>query len=385
MQDKMNIEENLKLLTPVVYNSSTGPTYKQSPKAKPTIPLSHGVQRILGEQPEDEEGYLVPIKVQQQPYQKIEDPIPSHSKDIYEAKVSQYINYLNSIQPNQSNQAQIDSVIDSLATEMRKFSADQFSKKLGEIAHLFSIKEYEGLFEKLYEIQQARILETQKVYEQAEISQPYAEYEENSRKSSTPVLSRSSSAKSVNFEEKSAFLQTTTTDESLRSDNNWKNSALYSSSPKLDKRGLEYLDLAGDAFVQNLKQPDTLTIETLGLITPTQNTTVAKSDSSRKNNVSGSISEIQQLQSEKMRTETLGVQDDLGLDLHYAPQETLTEESTYLVSSKKKQGNIIKKAFQSRVNFANKLCREQKKEKRWRNLKAKNSISRGRIWPRLGK
>ncbi|WP_016769794.1 autotransporter domain-containing protein [Rickettsia sibirica] len=353
MQDKMNgdseqlnkIEENLKLLTPVVYNSSTGPTYKQSPKAKPTIPLSHGVQRILGEQPEDEEGYLVPIKVQQQPYQEIEDPIPSHSKDIYEAKFSQYINYLNSIQPNQSNQAQIDSVIDSLATEMSKFSADQFSQKLGEIAHLASIKAYEDLFEKLYEIQQARILETQKVYEQAEISQSYAEYEENSRKSSTPVLSRSSSAKSVNFEEKSALLQTTTTDESLRSDNNWKNSAPYSSSPKLDKRGLEYLDLAGDAFVQNLKQPDTLTIETLGLITPTQNTTVAKSDSSRKNNVSGSISEIQQLQSEKMRTETLGVQDDLGLDLYYAPQETLTEESTYLVSSKKKQGNIIKRAL----------------------------------------
>ncbi|MFV9857698.1 autotransporter domain-containing protein [Rickettsia sibirica] len=353
MQDKMNgdseqlnkIEENLKLLTPVVYNSSTGPTYKQSPKAKPTIPLSHGVQRILGEQPEDEEGYLVAIKVQQQPYQEIEDPIPSHSKDIYEAKVSQYINYLNSIQPNQSNQAQIDSVIDSLATEMRKFSADQFSQKLGEIAHLASIKAYEGLFDKLYEIQQARILETQKVYEQAEISQSYAEYEENSRKSSTPVLSRSSSAKSVNFEEKSALLQTTTTDESLRSDNNWKNSAPYSSSPKLDKRGLEYLDLAGDAFVQNLKQPDTLTIETLGLITPTQNTTVAKSDSSRKNNVSGSISEIQQLQSEKMRTETLGVQDDLGLDLYYAPQDTLTEESTYLVSSKKKQGNIIKRAL----------------------------------------
>ncbi|MFA1688773.1 autotransporter domain-containing protein [Candidatus Rickettsia barbariae] len=294
MQDKMNgdseqlnkIEENLKLLTPVVYNSSTGPTYKQLPKAKPTIPLSQGVQRILGEQPEDEGRYLVPIKVQQQPYQEIEDPIPSHSKDIYEDKVSQYINYLNSIQPNQSNQAQIDSVIDSLATEMRKFSADQFSQKLGAIAHLASIKTYEDLFEKLYEIQQAKILDTQKVYEQAEISQSYAEYEENSRKSSTPVLSRSSSAKSVNFEEKSALLQTTTTDESLRSDNNWKNSAPYSSSPKLDKRGLEYLDLAGDAFVQNLKQPDTLTIETLGLITPTQNTTVARSDSSRKNNVS---------------------------------------------------------------------------------------------------
>ncbi|ABY71960.1 autotransporter domain-containing protein [Rickettsia rickettsii] len=381
MQDKMNgdseqlnkIEENLKLLTPVVYNSSTGPTYKQSPKAKPTIPLSHGVQRILGEQPEDEEGYLVPIKVQQQPYtvmlpnQEIEDPIPSHSKDIYEAKVSQYINYLNRIQPNQSNQAQIDSVIDSLATEMRKFSADQFSQKLDEIAHLAGIKAYEGLFEKLYEIQQARIPETQKVYEQAEISQSYAEYEENSRKSSTPVLSPSSSAKSVissNFEEKSALLQTTTTDESLRSDNNWKNSAPYSSSPTLNKRGLEYLDLAGDAFVQNLKQSDTLTIETLDLITPTQNTTVAKSDSSRKNNVSGSIPEIQQLQSEKMRTETLGVQDDLGLDLHYAPQETLTEESTYLVSSKKKQGNIIKRAVSKVESILHTNYSENRKRKR---------------------
>ena len=356
MQDKMN-------------GDSDGPTYKQPPKAKPTIPLSHGVQRILCEQPEDEGGYLIPRKVQQQPYtvmlpnQEIEDPIPSHSKDIYESKVSQYINYLNSIQPNQSNQAQIDSVIDSLATEMRKFSADQFSQKLGEIAHLASIKAYEGLFEKLYEIQQARISETQKVYEQAEIFQSYAEYEENLRKSSIPVLSRSSSAKSVissNFEEKSALLQTTNTDESLRSDNNWKNPAPYSSSPKLDKRGLEYLDLAGDAFVQNLKQPDTLTIEALSLITPTQNTTVAKSDSSRKNNVSGSIPEMQQLQSEKMRTETLGVQDDLELYLHYTPQETLTEESTYLVSSKNKQGNIIKRA----VSKVGSIYAENRKRKR---------------------
>ncbi|BDU60021.1 hypothetical protein FLA4_04310 [Candidatus Rickettsia kotlanii] len=75
MQDEMNelnkIEESLELLTPVV----TGSTYKQPQKAKPTIPLSHGVQRILGEQPEDEEGYLVPIKLQQQmlPSQEIED------------------------------------------------------------------------------------------------------------------------------------------------------------------------------------------------------------------------------------------------------------------------------------------------------------------------
>ncbi|ARD87447.1 autotransporter outer membrane beta-barrel domain-containing protein [Rickettsia amblyommatis] len=440
--------------------------------------LSHGVQRILGEQPEDEEGYLVPIKVQQQPYtvmlpsQEIEGPksmdsdlgslssgtlgketdedvgfysgwgnmpytqaanvdsslegnlvlgmlqqqiqenrskvygqLPSHSQDIYEAKASQYINYLNSIQPNQSNQAQIDGVIDSLATEMSKLSADQFNQKLGEIAHLANIKAYDGLFSKLYEIQQARVPETQKVYEPAEI---YQSYEENLRKSGTPVLSRSSSAKSVissNFEAKSALLQTTTTDESLRSDKNWKNLAPYSSSPKLDKRELEYLDLAGDTFVQNLKQPDTLTIETLGLITPTQNTTVAKSDSSRKNNVSGSIPEIQQLQSEKMRTETLGVQNDLGLDLHSqeerldsgfrsvesqnlssaydcdqlsaswdaaynqrmntnAPHETLTEESTYSVSSKKKQGNIKKRIVSKVRSILQTNDAENRKRKR---------------------
>ena len=423
MQDKMNgyseqlnkIEENLKLLTPVVYNSSTSSTYKQPPKAKPTMPLNRGVQKILGEQLEDEDryllededGYLVSTKVQQQPYtvmlssQEIEDPksadlglgslsngtlgketdedagfysgwgnmpytqaakgmlqqqiqenrskvsgqLPSHPKDIYGAQASQYINYLNSIQPNQSNQAQIDGVIDSLATEMRKLSAGQFNQKLDEIAHLANIKAYEGLFLKLYEIQQARVQETQEVYEQAEIFQSYnknqqlknasailmqgatalealqqqlnaensnllmmqsmlenvnptAEYEENSRKSNTPVLSRSSSAESVissNFEEKSALLQTTTTDESLRSDKDWKNPESYSSSRELDKRGLEYLDLAGDAFAQN---------------------PVAKSDSLRKNNLSGSIPEIQQPQSEKIRTETSGMQNDLGLDLH---------------------------------------------------------------------
>ncbi|WP_041404450.1 autotransporter domain-containing protein [Rickettsia massiliae] len=354
MQDKMNgyseqLNEmaNLKLLTPAVYNSSTGSTYKQPPKAKPTMPLSHGVQRILGEQPEDEEEYLVPIKVQQQPYivilpsQEIENPKSmdsglgslssgtlgketDHSKDIYEAKASQYINYLNSIQPNQSNQAQIDGVMDSLATEMRKLSADQFNQKLGEIAHLASIKAYEGLFSKLYDIQQARVPETQKVYEQVEIFQSYAEYEEKSRKSATPILSRSSSA---------------------------------------------------------------------------------KSDSSRKNNVSGSIPEIQQLQSEKMRTETLGVQNDLGLDLHSqeerfdsgfrslesqnlssaydfdqlsaswdaaynqrmntnVPQETLTEESTYSGSSKKKQGNIIKRAVSKVGSILQTNDAENRKRKR---------------------
>lgn len=79
MQDKMNgyseqlnnieeIEENLKLLTSIVYNSSTGSTHKQPQNAAPTIPLSHGVQRILGKQPAEEDRYLVPIKVQQQPH-----------------------------------------------------------------------------------------------------------------------------------------------------------------------------------------------------------------------------------------------------------------------------------------------------------------------------
>ena len=122
--------------------------------------------------------------------------LPSHSKDIYEAKASQYINYLNSIQPNQSNQAQIDGVIDSLATEMRKLSADQFNQKLGEIAHLASIKAYEGLFSGNYMKFSRLEFRNSKVYEQAEIFQSYAEYEGKSRKSGTPVLSRSSSAKS---------------------------------------------------------------------------------------------------------------------------------------------------------------------------------------------
>lgn len=408
------IEENIKKLEGLALTPSTTSSAitisNQSLTAKPTMQLSDKFQRTL---PEDEDGHLEPIKVQQQPHtvmlsnQEVADPksmdsglgslpsgilgketdedagfylgegnvphmqtasvnsslesnpmlailqqqiqenhskaygpLPSHLKDIYEAKVSQYINYLNSIQ---SNQAQIDSVIDSLATEMRKLSVDQFDQKLEEIAHLVGIKAYEGLVSKVYEIQQANLL------------------------------------------------QTTTTDESLRSNKNWKNPALYSLSSELDKKGLEYLDLAGDAFAQKSKQPDTLTIETLGLITQTQNPTVAKSDSSKKSNVSGSIPEMQQPQSEKMRTETLDVQNDLGLDLHSqeeqlksmdsgfkslegqnlssaydfgqlsaswdaaynqrmntkaenVPQETLTEESTYSVSSKKKQGNIIKRA-----------------------------------------
>ncbi|MFP3012958.1 MAG: autotransporter domain-containing protein [Rickettsia sp.] len=431
------IEENIKkleglALTPST-TSSAATISKQSLTAKSTMQLSHELQRTL---PEDEDGYLEPIKVQQQPYtvmlsnQEVADPksmnsglgslpsgisgketdedtefnlgwgnvphmqtanvnsslesnpmlailqqqiqenrsktygqLPSHPKDIYEAKVSQYINYLNSIQPNQSNQAQIDGVIDSLATEMRKLSVDQFNQKLDEIAHLVGIKTYEGLVSKVYEIQQANLL------------------------------------------------QTTTTDESSRSNKNWKNPALYSLSSELDKKGLEYLDLAGDAFAQKSKQPDTLTIETLGLITQTQNPTVAKSDSLKKSNVSGSIPEIQQPQSEKMRTETLDVQNDLGLDLHSqeeqlksmdsgckslegqnlssaydfeqlsaswdaaynqrmntkaenVPQETLTEESTYSVSSKKKQGNIIKRAVSKVGSILQTNDAENRKRKR---------------------
>ncbi len=428
------IEENIKkleglALTPST-TSSAATISKQSLTAKSTMQLSHELQRTL---PEDEDGYLEPIKVQQQPYtvmlsnQEVADPksmdsglgslpsgisgketdedtefnlgwgnvphmqtanvnsslesnpmlailqqqiqenrskaygqLPSHTKDIYEAKVSQYINYLNSIQ---SNQAQIDGVIDSLATEMRKLSVDQFNQKLDEIAHLVGIKAYEGLVSKVYEIQQANLL------------------------------------------------QTTTTDESSRSNKNWKNPALYSLSSELDKKGLEYLDLAGDAFAQKSKQPDTLTIETLGLITQTQNPTVAKSDSLKKSNVSGSIPEMQQPQSEKMRTETLDVQNDLGLDLHSqeeqlksmdsgfkslegqnlssaydfeqlsaswdaaynqrmntkaenVPQETLTEESTYSVSSKKKQGNIIKRAVSKVGSILQTNDAENRKRKR---------------------
>ncbi|QQV74490.1 hypothetical protein H6P87_00023 [Rickettsia tillamookensis] len=275
------IEENIKkleglALTPSTTSSAT--ISKQSLTAKSTMQLSHELQRTL---PEDEDGYLVPNQAQPQTYMlnqevaeaksmdsglgslpsgisgketdedtefnlgwenvphmqtnsslesnpmlailqqqiqenrsKVSGQLPSHPKDIYEAKVSQYINYLNSIQPNQSNQAQIDSVIDSLVTEMRKLSVDQFNQKLSEIAPLVGIKAYEGLVSKVYKIQQANLL------------------------------------------------QITTTDESSRSDKNWKNPALYSLSSELDKKGLEYLGLAGDAFAQKSKQPDTLAIET---------------------------------------------------------------------------------------------------------------------------
>ena len=89
MQDKMNsyseqldkIEENLKLLTPIVYSSNDS-TYKQPPKAKPIMPLTSGVQGILGKQLQLEEkyGYLVPNQTQPQTYttvlpnQEVADP-----------------------------------------------------------------------------------------------------------------------------------------------------------------------------------------------------------------------------------------------------------------------------------------------------------------------
>lgn len=81
MQDKMNgySKKLEKLLTPVVY-SSTGSTYKQPPKAKPTMPLTRGVQGILGQQLEEEDGYLVPNQAQPQTYttvlpnQEVADP-----------------------------------------------------------------------------------------------------------------------------------------------------------------------------------------------------------------------------------------------------------------------------------------------------------------------
>ncbi|WP_341787330.1 autotransporter outer membrane beta-barrel domain-containing protein [Rickettsia endosymbiont of Cantharis rufa] len=204
-----------------------------------------------------------------------------------------------------------------------------------------------------------------------------------SRASDTGFSSNHNSNKAYNFEEKSEVLQTATTDESLRSKKNWKYSAPYSSSSEFDKKQLEYLDLADNISTQNPKQSDIL--EALDLITPKQKTTAAKSDSFRKSNVSGGIPEIQQSQSEKIHTETLDMQNDLGLDSHSqegcfdsgffrslesqnlssaydfeppascsaaynqrmntnakdAPQETLTENSA---SSEKKQGSVVKGA-----------------------------------------
>lgn len=75
------IEESIKKLEGLVLTpsttSSTATISKQSLTAKSTMPLSHELQRTL---PEDEDGYLEPIKAQQQPYtvmlsnQEVADP-----------------------------------------------------------------------------------------------------------------------------------------------------------------------------------------------------------------------------------------------------------------------------------------------------------------------
>ncbi|WP_347939206.1 autotransporter domain-containing protein [Rickettsia oklahomensis] len=75
MQDKMNdyskqlykIEDKIKLLTPVVYNSKDS-IYKQPPKAKPDMLLTSRIQGTLGKQLDEKDGYLVPNQAHSQIY-----------------------------------------------------------------------------------------------------------------------------------------------------------------------------------------------------------------------------------------------------------------------------------------------------------------------------
>jgi|GEM_PF-3502573 len=378
-----NIEANIKNLENIFPTSSTPPSTatiptKQSPKAVPVVPLTQVVQRILDEL-DEYGGYLVSNSAQQPPYLEVlshqqagqpesfdsgfgslpnrnvphtqtsntnrspsntkvltsqnlkpRPSFPSYQKDIYEVTASQYINILRNAQPNQSNQGQINVAIDSLVTEMKKLNGDQFSQKLDEIVNIPQTI-YDSLLPKLYAVQQARVQETQEVYNQAEVSKSYNDNQQLKKASlqnASNILKQGITDLELLRQELNKEAQnllkirnamppihhTTTTAESLIFDKDWKNPAPSSASPELDKKQSEYLDLAdNNIFTQNLKQSDTL--EALDLITSKQNITVAKSGSSRKSSVSGSIPEIQQPQSEKMHTKTLDVQNiDLELE-----------------------------------------------------------------------
>lgn len=378
--DIQNLERLV--LTPST-TSSSATIYN---KAKPIMPLTLGVQGILGKQPEDEDGYLVPIKAQPQTYitmlptdpKSMDSGLGSRTSDTeFSSNHNSNKAYENLSPIEPENEQQHETAQES---DGRYKSAMDNS-----LQQLMSLVTQDGEKSFMYAAEQAAKITNSDIQSMV-LSQLFKLQDTQQKGNSYGGIPNNDDNLSIlsNFEEKSAVLQTTITDESLRSDKNWKNPAPYSSSPEFDKKQSEYLDLADNISTQNPKQSDIL--EALDLITPKQKTTAAKSDSLRKSNVSGSIPEIQQPQSEKMHTETLDMQNDLGLDLHSqegrfdsgffgslesqnlssaydfdqlsaswdaaynqrmnanakdAPQKTLTENSA---SSEKKQGSIIKRA-----------------------------------------
>ncbi|HJD59853.1 MAG TPA: autotransporter domain-containing protein [Rickettsia endosymbiont of Omalisus fontisbellaquei] len=392
-------------------------------KAKPIMPLTPGVQGILGKQPEDEDGYLVPIKAQPQTYitmlptdpKSMDSGLGSRTSDTeFSSNHNSNKAYENLSPIEPENQQQHETVISSsmynYIHNYMMYSAqesdDRYKSAMdNSLQQLMSLVTQGGEKSFMYAAEQAAKITNSDIQSMV-LSQLFKLQDTQQKGNSYGGIPNNDDNLSIlsNFEEKSAVLQTTTTDESLRSDKNWKNPAPYSSSSEFDKKQSEYLDLADNISTQNPKQSDIL--EALDLITPKQKTTAAKSDSLRKSNVSGSIPEIQQPQSEKMHTETLDMQNDLGLDLHSqegrfdsgffgslesqnlssaydfdqlsaswdaaynqrmntnakdAPQETLTENSA---SSEKKQGSIIKRAVSKVGSILQTNDAENRKRKR---------------------
>lgn len=359
-------------------------------KAKPIMPLTPGVQGILGKQPEEEDGYLVPIQGKPQTYitllptdpKSMDSGLGSRTSDTgFSSNHNSNKAYenLSPIEPEnqQQHETAISSSMYNYIHNYMMYSAqesdDRYKSAMdNSLQQLMSLVTQGGEKSFMYAAEQVAKITNSDIQSMV-LSQLFKLQNTQQKGNSYGGIPNNDDNLSIlsNFEEKSAVLQTTTTDESLRSDKNWKNPAPYSPSPEFDKKQSEYLDLAGNSSTQNPKQSDIL--EALDLITPKQKTTVAKSDSSRKSNVSGSIPEIQQSQSEKMHTETLDMQNELELDLHLQEerfdsgffgslgtqdslstefnqrvhndaksihQETLTEESATL-DSREKKPNVL--------------------------------------------
>ncbi|MEY4463715.1 MAG: hypothetical protein RLZZ81_686 [Pseudomonadota bacterium] len=324
-------------------------------KAKPIMPLTPGVQGILGKQPEEEDGYLVPIQGKPQTYitllptdpKSMDSGLGSRTSDTgFSSNHNSNKAYenLSPIEPEnqQQHETAISSSMYNYIHNYMMYSAqesdDRYKSAMdNSLQQLMSLVTQGGEKSFMYAAEQAAKITNSDIQSMV-LSQLFKLQNTQQKGNSYGGIPNNDDNLSIlsNFEEKSAVLQTTTTDESLRSDKNWKNPAPYSPSPEFDKKQSEYLDLAGNSSTQNPKQSDIL--EALDLITPKQKTTVAKSDSSRKSNVSGSIPDIQQPQSEKMRIETLDVQNDLGLDLH--SQEERLESMDSGFGSLKSQNSL---------------------------------------------
>ncbi|KJV81648.1 autotransporter beta-domain protein [Rickettsia hoogstraalii str. RCCE3] len=257
------IEESIKKLEGLVLTpsttSSTATISKQSLTAKSTMPLSHELQRTL---PEDEDGYLEPIKAQQQPYtvmlsnQEVADPKSINSGlgslPIGASVIPQYVEELNNLASfpslNQIQQEKSQIITNKLLSETSALSDDEFRAVANKVhPKIRPILTYNSNRQKEKE---AKLVEAETAHNQAV---------QNAIKTpnSTQAKEAVENAAKLFGQHNNNFKLT----QDLRDEHRKK----YYETPKKVTDSINSLDLAVLAESQQLKEPRSKSLEALDL------------------------------------------------------------------------------------------------------------------------